>query len=214
MQNQDPKEEEKSDVSDSESDCSDDEDHKAPENIDSVNLKIEEEDESRFETGADFEDGPAETDFLGDFKMELEKNRARETTPPIKTWESEIKLKVEEEDERRCETGADSLGEFKAEVDKNHARDITPPIKTWESEMQLTLFCARAEAIADEYLKNNNIKLSSGRASTAAKDFTAYNQGKKDSRKVDVRRKRLEAASKEIWSMNQVWWAATEAPSS
>lgn len=64
--------------------------------------------------------------------------------------------------------------------------------------MQLTLFRARAEAIADEYLKRNNIKLGPpGRASTA-KDFAAYRQGKKDSRKVDVRRKRLEAASKEI----------------
>lgn len=52
-------------------------DDESPENVDSVNLKIEEEDESRFETGADFEDGPVETDFLGDFKTELEKNRAR-----------------------------------------------------------------------------------------------------------------------------------------
>lgn len=64
--------------------------------------------------------------------------------------------------------------------------------------MQLTLFRAKAEGIADEYLKSNNVKLHRGRKSTAAKDYAAYKQGKKDSRNVDVRRKRLEAASREI----------------
>lgn len=61
--------------------------------------------------------------------------------------------------------------------------------------MQLTLFRAKAGEIADEYLQKKKIKLTKGRKSSVAKDHAAYKQGKKDSHKVDVRRKRLEAAS-------------------
>lgn len=107
-------------MSDREPDFSDD----ALENVDSENLKVEEEDETRFETGADFEDGPDTTDFLGDFETELEKNRARETAPPIKTWESETKFKVEEEEERR--DGTDFPGDFKTELEKTHTGETTP----------------------------------------------------------------------------------------
>ncbi|MCJ1264958.1 hypothetical protein MMC22_004833 [Lobaria immixta] len=103
---------------------------------------------------------------------------------------------VEEEEERR--DGTDFPGDFKTELEKTQTGETTPSIQTWESEMQLTLFRAKAEGIADEYLKSNNVKLHRGRKSTAAKDYAAYKQGKKDSRNVDVRRKRLEAASMEI----------------
>lgn len=142
------KEEGIKDEPDSSTDSSDNEYDDALGNVDSKIFKLEE-DETRFETGADFEDGPDGTDFLGDFETELKKNRAREATPPIKTW---------------------------------------------ESEMQLTLFRAKAEEIAKEYLQKQNVKLGSARRSTPAKDHAAYKQGKKDSHKVDVRRKKLEAA--------------------
>lgn len=161
IQNQDPEEDVKHDVSDSILDFSDDEDNDALEDInpeilkledEDINpeiFKLEDEDEKPFVAGTDFEDGPDKPDFLGDFENELKKNYARETTPPIKTW---------------------------------------------ESEMQLTLFRAKAGEIADEYLQKKNVKLHKSKPSTAAKDYAAYQQGKKDSRKVDVRRKRLEAS--------------------
>ena len=145
---EDIKEEDIKDEFDSSPDSSDNEYHDVLENVESKIFKLEE-DETRFETGADFEEGPDETDFLGDFETELKKNRAREATPPIKTW---------------------------------------------ESEMQLTLFRAKAEQIAKEYLEEKNLKLKKRRKSTPAKDRAAYQQGRKDSHKVDVRRKKLEAA--------------------
>lgn len=60
--------------------------------------------------------------------------------------------------------------------------------------MQLTLFRAKAGAIADEYLQKKNTKLLRGRKLSVAKDYAAFKQGKEDSHKVDVKRKRIDAA--------------------
>lgn len=56
------------------------------------------------------------------------------------------------------------------------------------------MFRETAQEIAKDYLRQKNIKLRKGRKKTAAKDYAAYKQGKKDSKKVDVRRNRLEAS--------------------
>lgn len=59
--------------------------------------------------------------------------------------------------------------------------------------MQLVQFRQTAEQVANEYLKAANIKLHSNRAKkTTVKDPEAYRQGKKDSKKLDVRQKLVE----------------------
>ena len=87
----------------------------------------------------------------------------------------------------------DPLGDFETELRNARGSAAAPPIKSWESEMQLTLFRETAQEIAKDYLQQKNIKLTNLREATAAKDHAAYKLGKKDSKNVDVRRRRLEA---------------------
>lgn len=88
----------------------------------------------------------------------------------------------------------DPLGDFETEMQKAHGSVTAPPIKTWESEMPLILFRETAIKIADDYLRQKDIKLRKGRKKAPAKDHAVYKLGKKDSHKMDVRGKRLEAA--------------------
>jgi hypothetical protein len=58
--------------------------------------------------------------------------------------------------------------------------------------MQLVQFRATAEQVADDYLKQNNIKLRSGRKrSSIVRDLYAYRRGQQDSSKIKVRRQAL-----------------------
>lgn len=67
----------------------------------------------------------------------------------------------------------------------------------WQSMGQLTRFRKDAETIADDYLKATKVKLTTGRKRTANKiDSCAYKQGKEDSKKIDVKRRRLEGGAK------------------
>ncbi|KAJ5766681.1 uncharacterized protein N7511_004297 [Penicillium nucicola] len=62
---------------------------------------------------------------------------------------------------------------------------VTSP---WESGMQLVQFRATAEQVADDFLKQNNIKLRSGRKrSSNVRDLSAYQSGKQDSSKIELR---------------------------
>ncbi|KAJ5100678.1 hypothetical protein N7456_006730 [Penicillium angulare] len=64
------------------------------------------------------------------------------------------------------------------------ATDSSP----WQSEMQLSRFRATSEQVANDYLKDQGIKLhSSKRTWSTAKDGDAYNRGRKDSSKINVR---------------------------
>lgn len=68
----------------------------------------------------------------------------------------------------------------------------------WESRMQLVLFRQNAEKIADDYLKEQNIRLTNRkRKHTSVKDLQAYEKGKEDSKKIDVRQRRIKKTSKE-----------------
>jgi hypothetical protein len=67
------------------------------------------------------------------------------------------------------------------------------PESMWASATQLVKFRASANTIADEYVKDQNIKLSyRARRSSAPRDGASYRQGREDSRKINVRRRRLE----------------------
>jgi hypothetical protein len=84
-------------------------------------------------------------------------------------FEQEVKPKLEEEDDPCTETSL------------------------WTSASQLTLFRATANKIAEEYLKSTGEKLGKGRARVSSvRDYGAYEQGRKDSRKIDVKRRRIE----------------------
>jgi hypothetical protein len=78
---------------------------------------------------------------------------------------------------------------------KPNLEDDEPPSETslWTSASQLTLFRANAQKIAEEYIKSTNTKLRAGRARVpSVRDYGAYEQGRKDSRKIDVKRRRIE----------------------
>ncbi|KAJ6117645.1 hypothetical protein N7512_007370 [Penicillium capsulatum] len=63
-----------------------------------------------------------------------------------------------------------------------------PVTSPWGSGMQLVQFRETAEQVADDYLKQNNIKLSTSRhRSSTARDRNAYRQGQLDSSKIKVR---------------------------
>lgn len=66
------------------------------------------------------------------------------------------------------------------------------PENKWASQMQLQLFRETALKIADEYLEECNIKVGkSRRRVNVIRDRAAYNQGVKDSTKIDLDRKRI-----------------------
>lgn len=57
----------------------------------------------------------------------------------------------------------------------------------WESGMQLVQFRATAEQVADEYLEQHGIQLSSTKARPSiVRDIDAYHQGREDSSKIKV----------------------------
>lgn len=75
---------------------------------------------------------------------------------------------------------------------KAEPEDI-PAAEGWHSSAQLVRFRNDAENIADSFLKRQGIKISVARARSRNKrDAEAYAQGKEDSKKIDVKRRRLE----------------------
>ncbi|KFY18683.1 hypothetical protein V493_08418 [Pseudogymnoascus sp. VKM F-4281 (FW-2241)] len=71
----------------------------------------------------------------------------------------------------------------------------------WASSVQLQLFRQTASKIADEHLQECGIKLSSAGRSrqTVIRDQYAYNQGVKDSKKIDIHGKRItESADSDV----------------
>jgi len=104
-----------------------------------------------------------------DIKPELE-----DVKPKL---EEEVKPKLEKEDKLKLEEEDNSLT----------ANSI------WASASQLILFRATATKIAEEYLKSTDTKLRKGRVRVSSiRDYGAYEQAIKCSRKIDVKRRRIE----------------------
>jgi hypothetical protein len=72
-------------------------------------------------------------------------------------------------------------------------QELEPELESkWASHMQLVTFRAIATKIADEYLEDKGVKLRNRLArSTVIRDRNAYSQGVRDSKKIDMHRKRL-----------------------
>jgi hypothetical protein len=63
----------------------------------------------------------------------------------------------------------------------------------WESDTQLVQFRATSEQVANDYLKENHIKLrNSKRKCSTVSDVDAYRRGQQDSSKIEVGREALE----------------------
>ncbi|KAI9786583.1 MAG: hypothetical protein M1839_006132 [Geoglossum umbratile] len=74
-----------------------------------------------------------------------------------------------------------------------HTRTPEPtPTSTWSSPTQLARFRGHANKIAEDYLKEKDVKLGAGRKRQLARDNEAWKEGKRDSRKIDVKRRRIE----------------------
>ena len=71
--------------------------------------------------------------------------------------------------------------------------ELGPDLESkWASRMQLITFRETATKIADEYLGDKGVKLRNSRArEIVIRDRSAYDQGVKDSRKIDVHRKTI-----------------------
>jgi Protein of unknown function (DUF2786) len=68
-------------------------------------------------------------------------------------------------------------------------------VPAWQSHAQLTIFKETAARIADDYLKemNTKIRMRKAKRNAAMHDSSAYKKGQEDARKVDLKRRRLEA---------------------
>ncbi|KAN0064931.1 hypothetical protein ACQY0O_001988 [Thecaphora frezii] len=93
----------------------------------------------------------------------------------------------EQESKREVEVKAEQI-EIKHEDQDGEAQQAR-----WRDSGQLTLFRQNAERIADDYLKSvhGQIKLRKRQASSYMKDKQAYEQGRRDAKKIDVKRRRI-----------------------
>ncbi|KAA8649423.1 uncharacterized protein ATNIH1004_002094 [Aspergillus tanneri] len=101
------------------------------------------------------------------------------------------------------ESVIDLTGDIEESIEKFIKKDSQTPVKSestalsslWASEMQLTRFRATSEQVADDFLKEHDIKLRhSKRRSVAARDSNAYQQGWIDSKNIDFHQKRLHSS--------------------
>lgn len=63
--------------------------------------------------------------------------------------------------------------------------------KAWVASKEMQLIVIDGAKVAADYKMTPNLKLVKARKTTAAKDIVAYKDGKRDSKKIDVRGKRL-----------------------
>ncbi|KAE8440344.1 hypothetical protein EG329_008460 [Mollisiaceae sp. DMI_Dod_QoI] len=82
----------------------------------------------------------------------------------------------------------------KMEQKSSEPQELEPEVESkWASHMQLVIFRAIATKIANGYLEEKGVKLRRRSArSIVIRDWNAYDQGVRDSKKIDVHRKRLE----------------------
>lgn len=74
----------------------------------------------------------------------------------------------------------------------------------WAADKDSQLIVVDGKAFADAYLRFLNIKLREETKKTAPKDMTAYKEGKEDSKKIDIRRRRLREARRRSVRRNKL----------
>lgn len=126
----------------------------------------------------------APLDPEADFEVELQRILKRERScTPLVTIKPESSASQTTLDEQAVDVKPKLEEEDKTSTESSH----------WTSASQLIVFRATANKIADEHLKSTGTILRSGGArNSSIRDYPAYEQGKKDSREIDVKRRRIE----------------------
>lgn len=143
-------------------------------NISGIEGDISDSTNSEFEAKPDFNEEEEDTvNPFADFTAELEKIRQQQT-PCIKREPMPEPLGNMTGSSIRAEDGNHIDTEVYPDQEENF------PAKMWASEMQLIKFRSSAKTIVDEYIKDQNIKLSHrSQRSSAPRDDASYTQGEK-----------------------------------
>jgi len=125
-------------------------------------------------------------DLSADFEEELQKiiKQERSPTPELANVQDKTKPKIEAKEE-----------EPTPPIQNPGPSDDQPAeeLSLWTSPQQIILFRKSAMKVAEEYLKSTKRKLHKSRKRTCSvRDYGAFEAGKRDSRNIDVRRRRLE----------------------
>ena len=154
---------------------------------------------------ADFDDDDSENDSgFGDFNAEdIDTHIDRIVAGMSSQFDSPVDLRGLSY--KSSPSASPAPGDQDLNDPSNKARNPTTPAtrdsldleqaeesNTWASHMQLLRFRDAASSIADNYLKDQEIKLLKGRKRKAVQhDHEAYGDGVRDSKKIDVRMKSL-----------------------
>jgi hypothetical protein len=124
-----------------------------------------------------------------DEALEAEPTFREENILPL---DPEADFEVELQRILKRERSGTPLTKTKPELEQEGLKPTTES-SLWASSSQLTLFRATATKIADDYLKSTGAKFSKFKIPVSSiKDYGAYKQGRQDSRKIDVKRRRIE----------------------
>ena len=94
------------------------------------------------------------------------------------------------------DTVTTSLAPREAQQDILGNKGPSSSTSLWTSNHALQLFRQSAEKVADDYLKSKYLKFRKGRKrQSTIRNFEAFKEGKKDSRRIDVKRRRIEDGS-------------------
>jgi len=162
--------------------------------------------ETEDEVLPDFDEEMEDTvDPSGNFESEIDKLRKRlkeepsADETPYWSWtregrENEGGDHVKDEPVYWSWTGEGNIDEgddhVEVEADQHHEVAVSSP---WASQMQLMAFRESAQKIAEDYIKKKDLKFSHrAKRTSEVRDYHAYGEGVKDSKKIDVRRRRLE----------------------
>ncbi|KAI4273139.1 MAG: hypothetical protein LQ337_004844 [Flavoplaca oasis] len=133
----------------------------------------------------------AEVDIQADFDDELQKfvvpdrNKDQPNRMPSPTNGNEGAVELD-----KLEFSDDLLDDS----DNSEQEDLDDA--KWASMRQLSTFRQMSRDIEDDVLKTNNIKLTKARkANRAIKDKTAFEEGREDSHKIEIRAARIEAGA-------------------
>lgn len=118
------------------------------------------------------EDDESVVDIAADFEAELQRHLPKQEPPPSPLRPSDIVHSLEAEDQNRKDKESGML---------------------WRDIGALVLFRENAQKIAEDYLKSQNLNVGKSRKRTNnIRDWDAYRAGQRDSKKIDVKRRRIE----------------------
>jgi hypothetical protein len=109
-----------------------------------------------------------------------------------------LEMARQEKEQEEMEAGStpedseamDGIQEF--DSDGSSLLDINVNLPFWSSQKQLTVFRNTAKQTAEDFVREQNVKLYKKANRSRVRDMEEWKNGKRDSRKIDIRRRRLE----------------------